>query len=130
MTPTNSPDKKTVLIVEDDNSIREILVEKFESEGFTVLDGANGQEGLEKFNSAKIDLILLDLYMPVMDGYTFLDKLRVLPTGKDMPVVVLSNLVDHDYVVSAFDKHVANYLLKTNTGLDGIVEKVKKVLNP
>ena len=117
---------KTILILEDDASLRDILVEKFTSEGFSVISAPDGQVGLEKFSQNAIDVVLLDLYMPVMDGHAFLTKLREDPKGASLPVVVLSNMVDHDYVVGAFDKRIVDYLLKTNTGLDIVVEKVKK----
>jgi CheY-like chemotaxis protein len=118
---------KTILIIEDDANLRSILSEKFTSEGFTVIQAENGKIGLDKFStSPDINVILLDLYMPIMDGHAFLDELRKLPKGQQMPVVVLSNMVDRDYVVGAFDKSITDYLLKSNTELDVIVERVKK----
>jgi CheY-like chemotaxis protein len=118
-----------ILIIEDDVSLRSILAEKFTNEGFTVTQAENGKVGLDKFqNTPNINVILLDLYMPVMDGHAFLDELRKLPNGKEMPVIVLSNMVDRDYVVGAFDRSITDYLLKANTELDVIVERVKKAV--
>lgn len=119
--------QKTILIIEDDTGLRSILTEKFTAADFNVIQAENGKVGLEKFSGVpNVDAILLDLYMPIMDGHAFLDELRKLPKGAEIPVVVLSNMVDRDSVMGAFDKNITDYLLKASTELDVIVEKVKK----
>lgn len=122
----STPFQKTILIIDDDANLRGILTDKFSSLGFTVVEADNGKTGLEIFLNSAIDVILLDLYMPIMDGHVFLENLRKTPKGKEMPVIVLSNMVDRDYVVEAFGKKITDYLLKANTELDVIVERVKK----
>ena len=69
-------EQKTILIIEDDNALRNVLVEKLTDEGFTVLEATNGEEGLEVSLRARPSLILLDILMPKMDGLSMLTKLR------------------------------------------------------
>lgn len=82
---------KKILIVEDDNSIRELLVELLESEGYEVASAVNGLEGLKYLQNHKNpNLILVDLMMPVMDGYTFRTEQLKNPKWAKIPVVVMS----------------------------------------
>ncbi len=79
-----------VLVVDDDRGARERLRSVLERNGWTVQEAANGAEALERVKVARPRLILLDLTMPVMDGFAFLHALRDAPNGADIPVVVLS----------------------------------------
>lgn len=81
---------KRILVVEDDTSIRELLVELLESEGFTVSSAVNGLEGLKRLEADKHDLILIDLMMPVMDGYTFRTEQLKNADWAKIPTVVMS----------------------------------------
>lgn len=82
---------KRILVVEDDTSIRELLVELLESEGYAVASAINGLEGL-KYLQTEInpDLILIDLMMPIMDGYTFRTEQLKNPLWSKIPTVVMS----------------------------------------
>jgi CheY-like chemotaxis protein len=82
---------KTVLVVEDDFSIRETLREILEVHGYVVRTAENGREGLEKLKTiAKPCLVLLDMMMPVMDGRAFLDAVREDTMLAPIPVLVVS----------------------------------------
>lgn len=82
--------KKTVLIIEDEQIIVDLLKMYLEEvAGFYVVTALNGQEGLREYHKTQPDLILLDLQMPVMDGYTFLSKLRA--QGATVPVIIVSS---------------------------------------
>ncbi len=82
---------KNILVVEDDTSIRELLVELLESEGYAVSSAVNGLEGLKYLeNKGQPDLILIDLMMPVMDGYTFRTEQLKNPLWAQIPTVVMS----------------------------------------
>lgn len=82
---------KRILVVEDDNSIRELLVELLQSEGYEVASAVNGLEGLKYLQSQKYpDLILIDLMMPVMDGYAFRTEQLKNSDWSKIPVVVMS----------------------------------------
>jgi CheY-like chemotaxis protein len=82
---------KKILVVEDDTPIRELLVELFESEGYKVYSATNGQEGLKALKTQGLpDLILIDLMMPVMDGYTFRAEQLKIPEWSRIPTIVMS----------------------------------------
>lgn len=82
---------KRILVVEDDTSIRELLVELLESEGYSVSSAINGLEGLKFLQSeGNPDLILIDLMMPVMDGYSFRTEQLKNPVWSKIPTVVMS----------------------------------------
>nr|WP_188908438.1 MHYT domain-containing protein [Aureimonas endophytica] len=79
-----------VLVVDDDQDARDRVRHALERDGWTVAEAGNGQEALDKVAIAPPRVILLDLTMPVMDGFTFLHSLRERPGGRDIPVIVLS----------------------------------------
>ncbi len=81
---------RSILVVDDDTDIREGLSALLESEGFAVSEARNGQEGLELIKELSPALILLDLMMPVMNGWEFGRQLRSRPEWADIPVIVLS----------------------------------------
>jgi CheY-like chemotaxis protein len=81
---------KKILVVEDDNSIRELLVEFLESEGYFVDSAVNGLEGIKYLKEKTPDLILVDLMMPVMDGYAFRTEQLKHDSWKNIPTVVMS----------------------------------------
>jgi len=120
--------KKVLLIVEDDLALAKALVGKFSSENFDLLEAKNGQEGLEMTLSKKPDLILLDIVMPRMDGISMLKELRQDDWGKDVPVIILSNLADAQNKPEIIQENVVDYLIKTDWSLEDIVKKVKDTL--
>jgi two-component system response regulator CpxR len=81
-----------ILIVDDDSDIREILSETLEDEGFQVVTAANGLEAIRVVQSMLTPpfAILLDLMMPIMDGYTFLEQRQASPTLASIPVAVVT----------------------------------------
>ncbi len=79
-----------VLVVDDDAEARARLRSVLQRSGWSVIEAANGQEALELVSRSVPQLIMLDLTMPVMDGFTFLHALRELPDCADVPVVVLT----------------------------------------
>ncbi len=82
---------KTALLVDDSLSIRQMLSFTLKDAGFDVIEGGNGQEGLTKVQqAAKLDLIITDLNMPVMDGITFIREARKLPMAKYTPILMLT----------------------------------------
>lgn len=83
----------TILVVDDDEQTRKSLHEVLEAEGYGVVTAANGQEALEKLNEGDApSLILLDLMMPVMDGWQFLALQKSNPPSRRIPIVLLSGM--------------------------------------
>jgi CheY-like chemotaxis protein len=88
-------ERRVVMVVEDDHLIRQVIAEALEEEGFEVVEAANGKEALEALRSAHPSLILLDLMMPVMNGWEFRRAQLADPQIAEIPVIVLSALKDH-----------------------------------
>ncbi|WP_237481810.1 response regulator [Lichenibacterium dinghuense] len=86
------PPEERVLVIDDDADTRERLRAFLEKDGWRVSEAENGQDGLDKVEAARPGVILLDLTMPVMDGFTFLRHLRTRGDGSEIPVVVLTAL--------------------------------------
>jgi CheY-like chemotaxis protein len=85
--PTNH---QTVLVVEDDANMREMLRRTLEKDGWRVAEAPNGKVGLERLNTVSPALILLDLMMPEMDGFEFMDTLRRRQSAQAIPVIVIT----------------------------------------
>ena len=92
--PYDSPDVKDgarlALVVEDDQSIREVIRDVLEERGFRVIGAANGAEALDCLDSSRPDVMVLDLLMPVMHGWEFMESYRVRTGGEAIPIVVVS----------------------------------------
>lgn len=121
-------DKKRVLVVDDDDNLRLVLTDKLSISGFDVTGASNGKEGLEKALSWHPNVILLDILMPIMDGWEMLGKLRRDEWGKKVKVVVLTSLEDAGAIAQAVEDDTLAYLVKTNQSMDDIVGKVKAML--
>jgi len=121
--------KKTILIIEDELPMLKALSDKFTLEGFEILEAKDGAEGLKVATSKKPDLIILDIFMPVMDGKTMFEKLRQDAWGKNVPVIILTNLNPDDKTLDALMKNGPSYyFIKSKWKLEELVEKVKKEL--
>lgn len=81
---------KTVLIVDDSISIRKMVGYTLKQAGFAVIEGENGQDALAQMDTHKVDLIVTDLNMPVMDGIAFIRQVRARPSAKGIPVLMLT----------------------------------------
>jgi CheY-like chemotaxis protein len=121
--------KYTVLIVEDDLDLRQILKEKLNDEGFDVLEAENGKIGLETALAKHPDVILLDILMPAMDGIAVLNELRQDPWGKDACVIVLSNLNQAEKIQESIEKNTYGYLIKSDCRPDDIIALIRKKLD-
>lgn len=123
------PVTKTVLVVEDDVILRDMLVGQLQS-SFNVLEAGNGETALEEILQSKPDAIVLDLLLPGLDGFGLLEQLRNNPDPaiSGVKVVVLSNLSNAAGIERAKTLSISNYLLKTNTSIDQLVESIKDAL--
>jgi len=125
------PLNKTILIVEDEPSMLRALREKFQREGFDVMEATDGEQALRRALESKPDIILLDIVMPKMDGLTMLKELRRdKKYGERVPVIMLTNLsADNDKVLQdVVETQPSFYLVKTNWTVQEIVKKVKERL--
>lgn len=124
-----SDQKIKVLLVEDDAMLVDMYVMKFESEGFEVWHGGNGIEGLALLAEKGVpDILLLDVMMPQMDGFTMLGKVKENPQWKNIPVILLTNLGQETDVKKGMAMGANDYLVKANFTPAQVVEKVKTLL--
>ena len=121
--------KKQILVVEDDQFLRGLMVKKLESEDFDVMQAVDGESGLRLAREKKPDLILLDLVLPGIDGFEVLKQLNESSDTADMQVVVLSNLGQKDDIDRALSLGAKDYLIKAHFTPGDIVEKVKALLS-
>ncbi len=107
-----------------------MLADEFAREGFKVLLATNGKDGVEAAVSKHPDLIVADLVMPGMDGIDTIKKIREDGEwGKEVPIIVLSNLGDADKVGAALQLGAFDYLVKTDWKIGDVVIKVKEKLH-
>ncbi len=122
--------KKVVLITEDEPAMLRILSDKLAESGFNTLQATNGQEGLQQALIHHPNLIVLDVLMPKMDGMIMLNKLREDKWGKEVPVVMLTNVSadSNEALEEIVRTQPAYYFVKSDTKLEDIVEKIKEIL--
>ena len=100
---------KKILIVEDEAKIRELLRLYLEREGYTVLEAENGVEGIKKWKSDKPDMLLLDVMMPVMDGWEVCREIRA---ESDVPIIMLTAKGETADRVSGLEMGADDYIVK------------------
>jgi len=114
-----------IAIIEDDQAISQMYRIKFESEGFTVETAENGKLGLALTETMKPDIILLDLMMPEMGGDEMLQLLRKTPWGKDIPVIILTNMGEQEVPDGVRELGVKKFILKADMTPKQVVDLVK-----
>ena len=121
--------KAKILFVDDDNFLRKVYKAELGDNGYEVILAADGDEGLEKAQLNDPDLIILDMIMPRKNGFEVLTELQNNPVTANTPVIILSNLGQKDDVKKGLDMGAVDYLVKDDTTLEVIVEKVREYLN-
>lgn len=121
--------QKTILVIEDEESLNRLLVEEFQGEGYRVFEAKNGLDGIEIALREHPDLILLDIIMPRLDGIATLSKLREDEWGKTARVLILTNLDgDAEKTISAIENGVFEFFVKSRWTLDALKKRVKEKL--
>jgi CheY-like chemotaxis protein len=118
-----------VLIIEDDPETRTMLSRAAEKQGWGVVEAENGLVGLAKVQEQAPGVILLDLIMPEMDGFTFLEKLRAQPQGKDIPVIVITGRDLSEVDRQRLNGHVVQILQKGGYSTRELLDQIQKVLS-
>lgn len=118
-----------VLLVDDDQSIRELYEEILKNAGYEVETAVDGKEGYDKIIEGGYDLILLDVMMPLLDGIGVLTNLQEdHPKKKNGPIILLTNLAYDPVVKDALSKGAAMCLNKAEMNPDEFIKKVKEVI--
>lgn len=127
MQPSRSPQSTCVLVLEDEVSLNRILCDELTRRGFAVLDAYDGEEGLKIALHQRPDIILLDLKMPKVDGKTFLKQIRADEWGKEVPVLVATNVDTIEDMNECMSSRVEGYFIKSNVSLDTIFKTIEQI---
>lgn len=119
---------KKILIVEDEPFLSEMYQTKFASLGYEVISADTGLEGIEMMKKHKPSLVLLDVIMPVMDGYEVLRRVRADNDLKNQLIVMFTNLGQDEEVTKGLQMGADDYLVKSNLTPSQLVERVEAVL--
>lgn len=120
--------KKTILIVEDEQNMRESLREAFLDSDFNVLVEGDGEGVLDVVKHQKPDVVLLDIILPKKDGFEVLGELKEDAETRYIPVILSTNLSDPSDIQKALDLGATTYLVKSNYSLEDIVKKVNNAM--
>jgi adenylate cyclase len=112
MTETVAPDSYTILIVDDTPANLGVVVEGLEDRGFRVVVAEDGEEGVQRAEFVRPDLILLDVMMPGLSGFEACRRLKALDSTRDIPVMFMTSLTDTESKVTGFGAGGVDYVTK------------------
>ncbi|MDP3955623.1 MAG: response regulator [bacterium] len=118
----------TILVVEDDSFLRDLLVEKLQEEHYNVVGAADGNEAYEQLAKQLPHVIVLDLILPDLNGFDILEKITSDERTKTVPVIVLSNLDQKEDIDKAMSLGAVDFMIKANFSLTEILARIKKQL--
>lgn len=118
-----------IAIIEDEIAIRKMYAFKLGYSDFTICEASDGFEGLELIKNEQPDLVLLDLRMPRMSGEEMLRNLRSTEWGKEVPVIILTNISRAEAPRTLWHLGVSGYIVKSNSTPQKVVECVQEVLS-
>jgi CheY-like chemotaxis protein len=118
----------TVLVVEDDPSVRELLERNLAKEGWSVRLAEHGRAGLARLQEQLPDVILLDLMMPVMDGFEFLQELRRRPDSRELPVIIITSMELSEQDRRQLSNQVVKIIEKGRTSTEQLLAEVRSLL--
>ena len=117
-----------ILIVEDTPIIREPMARLLTGEGFTVTSAANGLDAIASLVASPVDLVLLDVLMPKMNGVTFLETFRADPRWSDVPVIAVTGVLDSTWLLRLRELDVRTVIQKGRFDLDELLAEVHRSL--
>ena len=119
--------KAKVLLVDDEAFNLDFFQQALEDENYEIFIAADGQEALNKIKSEKPDLVLLDLMMPVLDGFEVLKQVKADDNLRDTPIIIISAEHDSKSVVKGIKQGAEDYMTKPITAAN-LLKKVKEYL--
>jgi CheY-like chemotaxis protein len=114
-----------ILVVDDDIGCRRLTAKVLSIYGFSAIPAANGLEALAALRREQIDMILLDLMMPEMDGISFVRAMRKDPRWASVPVLVISGVADFEFAKGIRESGVQGYLVKSRYSIDELIKQVR-----
>jgi adenylate cyclase len=125
---SGSPPRKDILLIEDDEQTRRLLASRLAAEGWRIVEAENGKEGLERLAQRRPSLILLDLMMPEMDGFEFIEALRSNAAFEDIPVVVLTAADLSEADRQRLNNGIMEFVSKAGCTRDEFLTRVRDLL--
>ena len=116
-----------VLVVDDSNSIRDMVSFTLKGAGYETDEAANGQEGLAKASGGNFDLVITDVNMPIMDGITLCQEMRKLPSYKFTPILMLTTESSTDMKMKGKEAGATGWLVKPFNP-DKLLSTIKRVI--
>jgi len=117
-----------ILIAEDDQFLSKIYKIKLEKAGYSVVIAPDGNQAIKEISKSLPDLILLDLMMPVKDGFTTLEEIKKNPRWTKIPIIVASNLGQPEDIEKAKKLGADDFIVKSDTSLSNVVDKIADFL--
>ena len=118
-----------ILIVEDNSDMRDLIALRVQLTGYDPILASHGKEGVEKATAEKPDLILMDMMMPVMDGWEATRTIRGSRETKEIPILALTALFRSEDLKSCLDCGCSGYIVKPFTGED-LQRKIRELIDP
>lgn len=119
---------KVILLVDDDLTLREMYEERFKAEGFDIIQASNGEEAIKKAKENKPNVILLDIMMPKINGFDVLKELKADPELKEIPVIVLTALIQDVDRVQGKKLGAVDYIVKSETMPGEVIAKIQNAI--
>ena len=119
---------KKILIVDDSEMVRNFHVYILKTAGYEIVTAGDGAEGMEKFFAGTFDLVITDLNMPQMDGYTMIERIREEEQFEDIPIIIVSTEDESDDKQKGFDVGANIYIVKP-TEPEQLVANIKLLLD-
>jgi DNA-binding response OmpR family regulator len=119
---------KKILIIEDDIFLQNLEANKLKKDNYEIITAGTGDEAMEKISVENIDLILLDLILPGIDGFDVLQKIKETESLKKVPVIVFSNLSEEKDIKRAREMGAVDFMVKSNFSLNELAEHINKFL--
>ncbi len=117
---------KKILIVEDDKFLAKMLSRMLTDSSYEVFLASSGQEAIDKVESGNVlDLIILDIMLPDLDGFEVLKEIRENNKTKKVPVIIMSNLGQPEDIKHGKDLGASDHLIKSDFSLDEVAKKIK-----
>jgi len=118
----------TILIVDDEPDVRVLLEESLKLAGHDVVTACDGEDALAKLKRRRYDLMVLDIMMPRLDGYSVLEQVRAMPSRADIPVIVVTAKHDPDGVMREFEFGAVDHIVKPFHPVE-LEQAVERALN-
>lgn len=120
--------KGLILVVEDEVIYAKLLRDRLGKTGFDVVMAGNGEEAIKKIKREKLDLVVLDLLLPIKDGYAVLEEMRADKKLRKIKVIVLSNLGQKVEIERAKKLGALEFVIKTDVSLKEMIGKIKRLV--